>query len=64
VLGSATTKVQDVKSPITANNTRWTLACVIVLGALAYGFYEWRQELALKFASTSNIISRVTKLKK
>lgn len=63
VLGSATTKVQDIKSPATSS-VRWLLIGSVVAGALAYGLYEWRQEFALKFASSKKFIAHIGRAKK
>jgi len=63
VLGSATTQVQDVKSPMT-KSSHWLLISVIVLGALAYGLYEWRQELGLKLAGSKRLLASIGKTKK
>ena len=64
VLGDATAKVQDVRAPTAADHTRWLLAGIAVIGALAYAAYEWRQELALKFAGITAMASKLTRSKK
>jgi hypothetical protein len=63
VLGTATTKVQDIKAPA-AKGTRWLLIGAVVVGALAYGLYEWRQEIAFKFVSSKKLIDNITRTKK
>lgn len=64
VLGDATTKVQDVKSPTVASSARWLLAGCAVFAALAYGLYEWRQELGQRLAQPKKLVSGIIKLKK
>jgi hypothetical protein len=38
--------VKDVNSGSVANNPKWWLAGLVATGALSYGVYEWRQEIA------------------
>lgn len=42
-------KVEDIKTPVSAGSTRWLLPAVAIIGAIAYGMYEWRQEISQKF---------------
>lgn len=63
VLGSATTKVQDIKAPV-QSGVRWLLIGGVVVGALAYGLYEWRQELSLKLASSKKFVAGITRIRK
>lgn len=51
-------KVEDVRSTGTADTSRWLLAGVAVIGAVAYGIYEWRQEISRKWQSLFNRNSR------
>lgn len=41
-------KVEDVKSPVSADRTRWLAAGLVIAGAIAYGIYEWRHELGMR----------------
>jgi hypothetical protein len=50
VKGDSIANIQDVKAPIAGNNLRWLFAAAAITGALAYAFYEWRQEIMLRYA--------------
>ncbi len=54
-------QVEDVKTPPGTGNTRWLIAGLAIIAAIAYGVYEWRQEVLQKlrriFGRTSRRLS-------
>lgn len=49
VKGASIATVKDVNTPSVGTSPRWILAGLLILVALAYAIYEWRQEISLKY---------------